>query len=341
MDKNNFDGVRFGLALIVFFAHIGIITEAAEFSTFKYFFDSVFAVKGFFAISGFLIGRSYLSSGGLADYAEKRIRRIFPAYLSTIFLCLLIGGVTTTLTVPDFLTAPDTLRYIVANVSLANFLQPTLPGVFDGNPVQHMNGSLWTIKIELMLYFCTPVLIFLYRKYGAVTISAIVFFSSVAWAWYFEHAYTGRWGSEIARQFPGQLSYFVVGLLLSFDLRILAWLKYFALVSIVSLFVFDNWMIKLFLDPITYATGVLYLSLSAVKNLRIGRFGDISYGIYLYHYPIIQLLIFYEIFQRSVWLGLVVALFSTVAIAFASWHLLEKKWLLRGSRTKVKYASRA
>jgi peptidoglycan/LPS O-acetylase OafA/YrhL len=336
MDKNNFDGVRLGLALIVFFAHIGILTEASEFSTFKYLFDSVFAVKGFFAISGFLIGRSYLSSGGLADYAEKRIRRIFPAYMSTILLCLLIGGVTTSLSVRDFLTAPDTIRYIFANVSLANFLQPTLPGVFEGNPAQYMNGSLWTIKIELMLYFCTPILILLFRRYGALMISPMVFFSSIAWAWYFEYDYPGRWGDEIARQFPGQLSYFVVGLLFSFDLRILVWLKYIALVSVVSLFVFDNWMIKLFLDPISYSTGVLYLSILAIRNLGIGRFGDISYGIYLYHYPIIQFLIFCDIFQRNVWLGLVVALFSTVLISFASWHLLEKKWLLRGSRENTK-----
>ena len=330
MDKNNFDGVRIGLALIVVFAHMGILTEAFEFSNLKYVFDSVFAVKGFFAISGFLVGRSYLSSSSLGDYAERRIRRIFPAYLATILFCLLIGAVTTSLTVSDFLAAPHTLRYLFANLTFANFLQPTLPGVFDVNPLHYMNGSLWTIKIELMLYFCTPVLIFLFRKYGAITISAIAFVSSVAWAWYFEHAYQGRWGVEIARQFPGQLSYFVVGLLLSFDLRILARLKYVALVSVVLLFVLDDWRIKLFLDPITYATVVIYLSISAMRSLGIGRFGDISYGIYLYHYPIIQLLIFCDIFELNVWLGLAVALLSTVVVAFASWHFLEKKWLRRG-----------
>ena len=335
MDKSNFDGVRIGLALIVFFAHLGILTDAPEFISFKYVFDSAFAVKGFFAISGFLVGRSYLSSGGLADYAEKRIRRIFPAYISTILFCLLISAVTTSLTFSDFLASPQTLKYIVANLSLANFLQPTLPGVFDGNPMQYLNGSLWTIKIELMLYFCIPPLILLYRKCGAVKISVIMFALSVAWAWYFEHAYRGLWGAEIARQFPGQLSYFIVGLLLSFDQRILARLKYVALMSVVALLVFDDWRFKLFLDPIAYATGVLYLSILAMRNLGIGRFGDISYGIYLYHYPIIQLLIFCDIFERNVWLGLIVALFSTLMIAFASWHLLEKKWLKHGSRTKA------
>jgi peptidoglycan/LPS O-acetylase OafA/YrhL len=332
MDKNNFDGVRLGLALIVFFAHIGIITKVAEFSSFNYFFDSFFAVKGFFAISGFLIGRSYLSSVSISSYAEKRVRRIFPAYLSAICLCLLIGGTTTSLSLFDFFNAPESLRYIIFNLSFANFLQPTLPGVFEGNPVPYMNGSLWTIKIELMLYFCTPVLVFLCRKYGAYTVCTIVYFSSIAWSWYFENVYTGRLGAEIARQFPGQLSYFVVGLLISLDLRSLAWLKYVAIVSVVSLFVFDYWMVKLLLDPIAYATGLLYLSIAAIKNLGIGRFGDLSYGIYLYHYPIIQVLIFYDIFQRSVWLGLVLALFSTAAISFASWHLLEKKFLLRGSQ---------
>ena len=61
-DKNNFDSVRIGLALIVVFAHIGALTQLKEFGWFANVFDSDFAVKGFFAISGFLVTKSYLSS---------------------------------------------------------------------------------------------------------------------------------------------------------------------------------------------------------------------------------------------------------------------------------------
>ena len=76
MNKNNFDSVRVGLALIVVFAHLAALTQLENFKIFEKIFDSNFAVKGFFAISGFLVARSFLTSNGLKDYAEKRLRRI-------------------------------------------------------------------------------------------------------------------------------------------------------------------------------------------------------------------------------------------------------------------------
>jgi peptidoglycan/LPS O-acetylase OafA/YrhL len=329
MDRNNFDGVRIGLALIVVLAHVGILSEMPEFSRFKYVFDSYFAVKAFFAISGFLVGRSYLSSLSLGDYAKKRVRRIFPGYLLTILFCIVIGAATTTIGTHEFLVSPQTLNYVVANLTLLNFLQSTLPGVFEGNPAPFMNGSLWTIKIEVMLYCCVPVLVYMFRKFGAAASTVTVYSASVAWAWYFEYAFPGRWGAEIARQFPGQLSYFVVGLLLAFEPPLLQRLKKVAFVSLIALFALQDWRIKLALDPVAYASIVLYLSIAAFRNLHVGRYGDISYGIYLFHYPIIQLLIHAGIFDYNAWCGLFLALVGTIAVAFASWHFVEKRFLRR------------
>ncbi|WP_284361230.1 acyltransferase family protein, partial [Candidatus Phycosocius spiralis] len=91
MDKNNFDGVRIVLAFIVVFAHLASLTQAPEFSRFLLLFNSDFAVKGFFSISGFLVTQSYLNSTTKLDFARKRIRRIYPAYVIAILLCLMIG----------------------------------------------------------------------------------------------------------------------------------------------------------------------------------------------------------------------------------------------------------
>lgn len=58
----------------------------------------------------------------------------------------------------------DWLRYLLSNLAFSNFMQPTLPGVFEGNHIDVVNGSLWTIKIELMCYIALPLLLFLCRK---------------------------------------------------------------------------------------------------------------------------------------------------------------------------------
>ena len=126
VDKNNFDGVRIALALIVVFAHLSALTELSAFSSFGEIFDSDFAVKGFFAISGFLVTKSYFSSSTLADFAEKRFRRIYPAYLCAIILCLSIGLWTTRLSLTDFIFSAQTIKYLLANAAMLNFLQPTL-----------------------------------------------------------------------------------------------------------------------------------------------------------------------------------------------------------------------
>jgi len=110
MDKNNFDGVRIGLALIVVFAHLAELTEVSDFKYFEVIFDSNFAVKGFFAISGFLVTKSYLSSHSTLEYVGKRLRRIYPAYTMTIILCLCIGFLVTTLNATDFLKSPQTIK---------------------------------------------------------------------------------------------------------------------------------------------------------------------------------------------------------------------------------------
>lgn len=164
MDKNNFDGVRIGLALIVVFAHLATLTQASEFAYFTSIFDSNFAVKGFFAISGFLVAKSYLSSQNLVEYGEKRLRRIYPAYMTSILLGLCIGLISTTLSFSDFIQSPETIKYIIANLTFLNFIQPTLPGVFEHNFLQALNGSLWTIKVEVMLYFCIPALLYGNKK---------------------------------------------------------------------------------------------------------------------------------------------------------------------------------
>jgi peptidoglycan/LPS O-acetylase OafA/YrhL len=292
MNKNNFDGVRISLALIVFFSHISALTQADEFKFFEDIFDSNFAVKGFFAISGFLVTQSYLSSRSNLEYFNKRFFRIFPAYVTVIVLCLSIGFLVTSLGAFDFLMSPQTLKYIFANLTFLNFIQPTLPEVFETNPIQALNGSLWTIKVEIMLYVCIPFLIYFFRRIESTYVIFIIFFSSIFWVYFFTVLYEGSKGEQLARQFPGQLSYFALGAYLAVNEKIKNNITLIAFIGLIALFITNNSLLRLIIDPIAYSAIVLYLSLAACKSLNIGRYGDVSFGIYLYHFPIIQLFIF-------------------------------------------------
>ena len=335
MDNNNFDGVRIALAMIVVFAHLAALTQASDFRYFEVIFDSNFAVKGFFAISGFLVTKSYLSSRSTFEYAEKRIRRIYPAYTAGIVLCLFIGLISTTLNTSEFLKSPQTLRYFLANLTFLNFIQPTLPGVFEKNPTQVLNGALWTIKVEVMLYFCIPTLIYLFKRVGSSATTISIFGLSVAWVYFFTFQYGGSRGEELARQFPGQLSYFALGAFFAFNVKAIASIRVIALIGLLALFMTNNPLAKLVIDPIAYSSTVIYLSIAAFKSLNLGKYGDISYGIYLYHFPIIQVLIFLGAFEANVWIGLSATFVITLLTALASWHFVEKKLLKRTSHYVV------
>ncbi len=335
MYKNNFDDVRICLALIVFFAHISALTQAHEFKFFDGIFDSNFAVKGFFAISGFLVTQSYISSRSKLEYFKKRVFRIFPAYVTAIVLCVSIGFLVTSLGAFDFLRSPQTLKYILANLTFLNFIQPTLPKVFETNPIQALNGSLWTIKVEIMLYVCIPFLIYFFRRFESRYVIFIIFFGSIFWVYFFTVLYEGSKGEELARQFPGQLSYFAFGAYLAVNEKLKNSIRPIAFIGLILLFITNDSLLRLIIDPIAYSAIVLYLSLAACNGLNLGKYGDISFGIYLYHFPIIQLFIFMGIFEGNTWAGLFASLFTTLAMAIASWHLIEKKFLKRNLASEI------
>ena len=161
-EANNFDFIRFFLAYSVMFNHFSTLTDTDPF----WIVSGGFRVKGFFIISGFLVMFSFLRSPDIYVFFRKRIQRIMPAYALVIGLCFLLGICLTSLPVSEFLTSAKSYQYLLSNLLTLNFLCPDLPGVFENNPMQAMNGSLWTIKVELMLYMTVLTIYWLLKQYN-------------------------------------------------------------------------------------------------------------------------------------------------------------------------------
>lgn len=335
-DGNNFDLLRFVLASIVLLAHAHVLTNITQLDFLSRYLSPDYAVKAFFVVSGFLIFQSYDGSGSLRDFFEKRVRRIYPAYAAIVMLCAVGGAAVSTLPPGEYFSA-GWMRYVLANLALLNFLAPELPGVFGGNPVATVNGVLWTIKVEVMFYLCVPVIAYLFRRFGVTVVVPAIYVASVAyWIILMEASTQTGIGlyQVLARQLPGQLAYFMTGALLLYSMdRARRWLPYAAAIAAVML-PLRLPIVHAVIEPFLLGCLVIYLAVGVRYLGNFGRYGDLSYGIYIVHFPIIQLLVSMGIFANP-WIGL----FGTIPLvllgAWCSWHFVERPFLRRSSHYVV------
>lgn len=152
--ENGFTAIRIFCALIVVYEHFIVLTGI----NLPILELRGIAVNVFFILSGFWVTRSLYTSKSLLEFYKKRVKKIFPAYLTVVFATAILLVFISTLTIRQYFTDSGFWKYLVANISTLNFIHPSLPGVFNGEPV---NGSLWTIKVELGFYIILPLITFL------------------------------------------------------------------------------------------------------------------------------------------------------------------------------------
>lgn len=337
---NNLDLLRLLAAAGVMALHIADLS-AHPALTFLHLADTKLALSTFFIISGHLVFMSCERSPSLADYAERRLRRILPAYVVVVMACALLGVLFSTLPPSDYFGAAW-LRYLGANLSFLNFLQPSLPGVFAANPYPGapVNGALWTIKVELMFYVAVPFLVAACRRHGHRRVLGLGYlFGCVWWGGFMALAWqTGKGGyAELAKQMPGQLMFFLPG----------AWAWYegerlrsqghrVGVVGLLLLALAYQWdqtrpTPGVFLYPLALTLCVFWVAHILRPLANVARHGDLSYGIYIVHFPVIQALIQLGAFSWSAQGGLLLSVGITFALACLSWHGVEAPFLKRGA----------
>jgi peptidoglycan/LPS O-acetylase OafA/YrhL len=256
-------------------------------------------VQLFFTLSGFLITRSRVSATSLSRFLWHRCLRIFPGY----WVCLLV---TVLLFLPclSWVETGDALRAYHFRVSTAitylpaNFFlwanQPTIGVILAHHPFSEaINGSLWSLPYEGFCYLvigALGTLGLLTRRVGLIlSLFGMLWISHAAITLFPAMVGTGRlW--TIAGLSIGSSLYFLAGSVLYLyrnhvpcDGRLFV----LSLLLIVLGLLCGPWFALI--GPITAPYAILWL-VSRLRLSRLEAYGDFSYGVYVYAFPVQQLL---------------------------------------------------
>ena len=324
---NNFNLLRLLFALFVVAYHLVVLSGVQEWRIAEGPLSLLaeIGVQGFFVLSGYLVYASLERSTSLGLYAEKRFRRLYPAYAVVVVACAAAGIAFSA----EARANPGAVgEYLGWNLVFANFMAPELPGVFQANTIHEVNGALWTLKIELMFYLVLPILGWLIRVAGPARWLIIVLAYVGAEAWRIVLTSMGQ--AELARQLPGQMSFFITGMALYLLPLSGSRLHIAGLAGAVLL---ATSLVLDIAEPLR-AIGLGFLAVwIAIGWPRLpdaARLGDLSYGAYIVHFPIIQTIVALGLFAAP-WTGASAALAATLVAALLLWHLVERPALRRDS----------
>lgn len=280
----------------------------------------------FFALSGCLITRSWLRHPNLLRFARARFLRIYPAYLLCLLLSIgVFGPLFSDLPLSDYFAHAQTHAYLVRNVDLVG-LAYALPEVFARNPLPEIiNGSLWSLALEVRLYLVVALLgvlgILARPRIFALLILAYLVLN------------LGNW-IVAAPDHQDKVALTMLFMLAAMAAKQQAWLPLSTriLLAMVVLCWFSATMFA-YVPMIMLTLG--YFSLWFCWRIPAWRLpwrGDYSYGLFLYGFPVQQMIVA-NYPGASPLLLTALAVPTTLVLAMASWHWLEQPLLgLKQSR---------
>ncbi|MFT8244252.1 acyltransferase family protein [Roseomonas sp. BN140053] len=323
---NNFDALRVYAALMVIYGHGFNITGGIGPGLWGVPFARI-GLDIFFAISGYLVTASWYRTPDLPTFLAKRVLRLLPGLAACVVLtALVLGPLVTVLSPERYFTNGNTYKYL-ANIALYQRLY--LPRVFEELHYSGVvNGSLWSLLPEALCYLTVPLFALLppRPRFWGLAIGAVLLGSLGLWLF---EGYTGEgivfYNADLKYvlvQFP----FFFAGALFRLlerpgrelyraDVALLCFTLNWSFASW-----FSWWNVPLEWFTLPYMV-ICFGRMSMPVLRRAARFGDLSYGLYLYAFPMQQLVL-------HLWPGnpyaIPLCVLLTLPLAFLSWHLVEK-----------------
>ncbi len=333
---NNFDLLRFAMAVLVVFSHCfecalgdGDAHEPLFRLTGGRVSTGGLAVDAFFVISGFLITASWQRSRSALSFVRKRACRIYPAYVAAMVVSGCLVGPLFSCEPGPWLTRP-----ILGHLAKATavFDEPRYPGAFAANPSPlAIDNPVWTIRYEVACY----VLVFALGVTGVLRWRAVVLLAFVAVVLGYATEYGVRLPAfvagpgYVARRWARLPAFYLAGVVLYLyqdRVSIHAGLAAAAGAALVATLATPS----LLTTALVVCGGYLLVWFAYQRWVRLPRFakrGDFSYGIYLYGFPIQQSLVAMTHDRLAPMVLFALATPLAVVAGAVSWHVVEERFV--------------
>lgn len=331
--QNNFAALRIFAAMLVLVSHswplTGHLVDPLMMVTSNRLTGGTLGVMIFFAMSGFLVTESYLRRNSLMNFFEARALRLFPALAAALVVAILIGASVTTLSAADYFSRSQTWEYFARNLFLD--LRYELPGVFANTPYPRaVNGSLWTLPTEWFMY-CVVGLLGILAVLRHQAVASVVLVGAIA-VLYIAPELVLKLPLSIPVSMTVSMQAFMVGMLFQLNKASMRWrLTWVAGLFALAVLAAGQPVLGPFAVMLAVSYATLWFALAAPIRLhRADAWGDPSYGLYVYAFPVQQSLVFAMPGLSPGKLAVLSGL-TTLVLAYASWWTIEKPALaLRG-----------
>ena len=343
-NDNNFNLIRVAAALAVlvchsFFIGTGNLNKMPLRLTHGLTLGSS-SVDVFFVVSGLLVTRSIVNRDSAFEYVKARLLRIWPGLIVCVLLvAYTLGGAVTNDPLRDYLLSARTLDYVINSAATRYADSYVLPGVFTDNPAgASVNAPLWTLAVEVRMYaylLAAWLVTRLALRWRRRALTAVI---GLALAYYAARHFAAYQGGIEASTFRMPFMFFSGATAFLFASRVtLSWRVAAAALSLLLFSAFFPGPLFFVVYSVTLWYLVLWLAFTQLGPIGLyNKVGDYSYGLYIYAWPVQQAIIFampgLSVFGHSV-----LSICATLALAFASWHLVEKP-AMRLKRTQLSAA---